>query len=147
MHPSRLFFGGALFGPLRCGGRGWKKWSRFFSSFETHFGPSLGPKIASKFVNFWVQLRTFFVGVLELFGCLLGAFLGLVRLSWEASRVKKCRQSHAKTTFLLIQVFGSMKILMALLGSSWSLLGRSGPKMGPKIVTKSFPKNYQKIKT
>ena len=37
---------------------------------------------------------------LEPFVCLLGAFLGLLRLSWEASRVKKCRQSNAKTTFL-----------------------------------------------
>ena len=34
-----------------------------------------------------------------------------------------------------------MKILMALLGSSWSLLGRSGPKMGPNMV----PKVLQKI--
>ena len=52
--------------------------------------PILGSKIGSKFVNFWVQFWIPFLGVLELFGCLLGAFLGLLRLSWEASRVKKC---------------------------------------------------------
>ena len=113
--------------------------------FEAQFGPRLGPKIASNFVNFWVQLRTFFVGVLELFGCLLGAFLVLLRLSWEASRAKKCRQSHAKTTFLKMQLFGSLKLLMALLGSSCSLFGRSGPKMGPKMVPKSGPKSDQKV--
>ena len=44
-----------------------------------------------------------------------------------------------------------MKILMALLGSSWSLLGRSGPKMGPNMVpkvlqkiVKNLSKNYKK---
>ena len=62
--------------------------------------PSLGSKMGAKFINFWVQLQTFFGGLLELLGCLLGAFLGLLRLSWEASRVKKCRQSHAKTGFV-----------------------------------------------
>jgi len=30
----------------------------------------------------------------------LGSLLGFLRRSWEALRVKKCRQSHAKTTFL-----------------------------------------------
>ena len=39
-----------------------------------------------------------------------------------------------------MQLFGSLKLLMALLGSSCPLFGRSGPKMGPKI----FPKNAQK---
>ena len=50
--------------------------------------------------NFLVPFLDPFFEVLELLGCLLGAFLGLLRLSWEASRVKKCRQSYAKTTFL-----------------------------------------------
>ena len=39
-----------------------------------------------------------------------------------------------------MQLFGSLKLLMALLGSSCPLFGRSGPKMGPKMV----PKNAQK---
>ena len=71
-------------------------WSRFGAILEA----ILGPKIDPKFVNFWVQFWISFLGVLDLFGCLLGAFLGLLRLSWEASRMKKCRQSNAKTTFL-----------------------------------------------
>ena len=115
-------------------------WSRFGAILE----PILGPKIDPKFVNFWVQFWISFFGVLDLFGCLLGAFLGLLRLSWEASRVKKCRQSHAQTTFLYIQVFCFLKLLMALLGSAWSLLERSGPKMGPKMVLKVFQKVIRK---
>ena len=34
---------------------------------------------------------------------------------------------------------------MALLGSSWSLLGRSGPKMGPNMVAKLIKKLVQKL--
>ena len=114
-------------------------------------GPSLGSKMGETFINFWVQLQTFFWGLLELLGCLLGAFLGLLRLSWEASRVKKCRHSNAKTSFCDMQFFGSLKLLMALLGSSCPLLGTSGPRVGPKMVTtvfqklsKSCPKDYKK---
>ena len=90
----------------------------------------MGSKIRPKFVNFWVQFWPFFFEVLELFGCLLGAFLGLLRLSWEASRAKKCRQSNAKTTFWKCSFFGL-----------WS----SGPKMDPKMVPKRDPKSDQKM--
>ena len=44
-----------------------------------------------------------------------------------------------------MQLFGSLKVLMALLGSSCPLLGRSGPKMGPKMGFKSVPKSDQKM--
>ena len=44
-----------------------------------------------------------------------------------------------------MQLFGSLKVLMALLGSSCPLLGRSGPKMGPKMGPKSGPKSDQKV--
>ena len=44
-----------------------------------------------------------------------------------------------------MQLFGSLKLLMSLLGSSCPLLGRSGPKMDPKMGTKSFPKSDQKM--
>ena len=88
------------------------------------------------FYNFWVQFWVPFFGVLEFFGCLLGAFLGLLILFWEALRAKKRRMSHAKTTFVKMQFFGSLKLLMVLLGSSWSLLGRSGPRVGPNMGSK-----------
>ena len=44
-----------------------------------------------------------------------------------------------------MQLFGSLKLLMALLGSSCPLLGRSNPKMGPKMDPKSGPKSDQKV--
>ena len=44
-----------------------------------------------------------------------------------------------------MQLFGSLKLLMALLGSSCPLFGRSGPKVGPKMVPKSGPKSDQKV--
>ena len=47
-----------------------------------------------------------------------------------------------------MQLFGSLKLSMALLGSSWSLLGpiwsqngpQNGPKNGPKVVQKIVQK-------
>ena len=42
-------------------------------------------------------------------------------------------------------VFWLFAALMALLGSSWSVLGGFGSRMGPKMVPKSFPKCYQKL--
>ena len=38
--------------------------------------------------------------------------------------------------FLLMQVFGTLRLLMGLLGPSWPLLGRSGPKWVPKMAPK-----------
>ena len=32
-----------------------------------------------------------------------------------------------------MQVFGTLGLLMVLLGSSWLLLGRFGPKLAPKM--------------
>ena len=83
--------------------------------------------------------------VLELFRGLLGAFLGLLRLSWEASGSQKPKKTNGFLRFLKMQLFGSLRLLMALLGSSCPLFGRSGPKMGPKMVTKSGPKSDEKV--
>ena len=44
-----------------------------------------------------------------------------------------------------MQLFGSLKLLMALLGSSCPLFGRSGPKMGPKMVPKNAQKRNQRL--
>ena len=42
-----------------------------------------------------------------------------------------------------MQVFGTLKLLMAILGPSWLLLGRSGPKMGPQMHP-NRPQNHLK---
>ena len=44
-----------------------------------------------------------------------------------------------------MQLFDSLKLLMALLGSSCPLFGRSGPKVGPKMVPKNAQKRNQKL--
>ena len=42
-----------------------------------------------------------------------------------------------------MQVFGTLKQLMAILGPSWLLLGRSGPKIGPKMGPQMPPNRPQ----
>ena len=46
-----------------------------------------------------------------------------------------------------IKLFGSLKLLMALLGSSCPLSGRSGPKMDPKMIPKTAQKRYLRLST
>ena len=41
--------------------------------------------------------------------------------------------------FLQMQVVGTLKLLMVLLGPSWLLLGGSGPKMAPKMDPQMAP--------
>ena len=115
--------------------------------------PKMDPKCASKLVQhlliFGSNFGSLFLGVLELFGCLLGAFLGLLRLSWEASGPQKHQKIEGFLRFLKMQLFGSLELLMALLGSSCPLLGpiwsQNGSKMGSKSGPKSYQKNIQEI--
>ena len=107
------------------------------------------------FIFFGSNFGSFFwgLGVLWLsFGSLLGPLI----LFWEALRAKKRRMSNSKTTFVKMQFFGSLKLLMVLLGSSCGLLGpirrQNGPqngaqkwsKRGPKQAPKNDLKNYPK---
>ena len=60
----------------------------FFVPFGAVLGPKMDPQFVPTFVQnlliFGVHLWIAFLEVLELLGCLLGAFLGLLKLSWEA---------------------------------------------------------------
>ena len=62
--------------------------------------------------------------VLEVFKCLLGAFLGLPRLSWTAMVGLGPQNTETKYVCVVfqVQVFGTLKFLMDLLGQSWRLL-------------------------
>ena len=61
----------------------------FFFFVGLVFGVFLVPKIVPRLVqNLLIFGLIFFFGGVELFGCLLGAFLGLLRLSWDASGPK-----------------------------------------------------------
>ena len=62
--------------------------SPFGAILGPKMGPKMGPKLVQKLLIFGSLFGSLFFEVLELFGCLLGAFLGLLRLSWEASGPK-----------------------------------------------------------
>ena len=106
------------------------------------FGPLLAPKMAPKTDPKPLQNSTFlrsifgllFLKVLELSRDLLGAFLGLLRLSWGASGSQKPTKNGGFLRFLEMSLFGSLKLLMALLGTSCALLGpircQNGPQNG-----------------
>ena len=70
------------------------------------FDPKKLSKISQKIVNFRAQFWIFLLGVLELFGFLLGAFLGLLRLSWEASGPKNMKKTDGFLRYLKRQFFG-----------------------------------------
>ena len=68
------------------------KKNQFWTNFGAHSGPKMDPKMGPKFVKKVINLGSIFgslfLGVLELFRCLLGALLGLLRLAWQASGPK-----------------------------------------------------------
>ena len=100
--------------------------SFFLLIFGFTFWPRFDQFLDHLWVSLWVSLGSL-LGPLEV---LLGGL---------------CIQKHWKNAgflrFLKMQLFGSLKLLMALLGSSCPLFGRSGPKMGPKMD----PKVAQKV--
>ena len=75
----------------------------------------------------------------------LGSLLGPLEALLGGLWTQKPSKTKSFLRFLKMQLFGSLKVLMALLGSSCPLLGRSGPKMGPKMGPKSGPKSDQKV--
>ena len=96
------------------------------------------------FTNFLITFWIFFGG----FGALwvpLGSLLGALEALLGGLRTQKPSKTGGFLRFLKMQLFGSLKLLMALLGSSCPLFGRSGPKVGPKMVPKSGPKSDQKV--
>ena len=136
---------GAILGRLgRSGGTLFGSFLGSFlgSLFWLLFGPLLGPKMDPKTDPKPLQNSTFlrsifgflFLKVLELSRDLLGAFLGLLRLSWEASGSQKPKKTLGFLRFLKMSLFGSLKLLMALLGTSCPLLGpvwcQNGPQNG-----------------
>ena len=116
------------------------------------FGPLLAPKMAPKTDPKPLQNSTFlrsifgplFLKVLELSRDISGAFLGLLRLSWDASGSQKPTKNEGFLRFLEMSPFGSSKLLMALLGTSCGLLGpirrQNGPQNGAQKCSKRGPK-------
>merc|ERR1712213_96005 len=94
---------------------------RFFSFYFCSF---LGSLFDHCLTNVWTTFGC-------LFGCLLGAFSGLLRFSWKPLDPKTLKNGRFFKVFENA-AFWLFELLMALLGSSCPLFGRSGPKMNPK---------------
>ena len=121
----------------------------FWSQFWPQNGPQNGPKTGPKINKFGAHLWIPFCWVLELFGCHLGAFLGLLRLYWEASGPQKTLKNvrfcklFANATFWVFEALNGP--LGPILAPSWAdlvpdwvpkwlqKLSRKCSKTGPKI--------------
>ena len=105
----------------------------------------MAPKLVKKLIILGSIFGSLFVEALELLGCLLGAVLGFLRLFWDASGPQKPQKTEGFLRFLQMQVFGSLKLSMALLGSSWPLLGPIWSQNGPQNGPQNCPKVVQKV--
>ena len=109
-----------------------------FSKIGNHFFCSfLGSLFGHFLTKFWTTFGSLWVS----FGNLLGPLEVLLGGLW----IQKHQKTACFSRFLKMQLFGSLKLLMALLGSSCPLFGRSGPKMGPKMVPKNAQKRNPKL--
>ena len=87
------------------------------------------------------------VEVLELFRCVLGGFMGRWSISWEAYGPQKNIEQLCFFSFLQLQDFGFLKLLVVLLGPSWPLIGQicsqnaSVAPQSSKNCPKTSPKN------
>ena len=86
-----------------------------------------------------------FFEVLGLFRNLLGVLLDLLKLFGRPLDPKKYGFTMGKLHFLKMQLFRSLRLLMALLGSSCPLLGPIWSQMAPKMAPKVGPKSVQKV--
>ena len=78
--------------------------------------------------------------LLSSLGTLLGSLLGLLGPSSGVSRAKKCRQSHAKSTFSKVFLLVSRSPFWF----SWAPLGLSRARLGAQMAPKRGPKGSLK---
>ena len=80
------------------------------------------PKVIQNLIKFGPFFGSLFVESLELFGCLLGAFWGLLRLSWEPLDPKNIEKQIVFKVFGIAEFWlcepldGSLGLVLALLG-------------------------------
>ena len=140
---SFTFWRGIIWTP-EMRGKGVPKMDFFVVYFcLSFFLPKWAPKLVQFFMIFGSNFGSLFWGLGFLwvsFGSLLGPLEALLR--------GLCSQKPLKTKgflrFLNMQFFASLKLLMALLGSSWPLLGSLVPKWIPKWAPKVFQKVTKK---
>ena len=114
--------------------------------------PDWVPKLLQILLIFGSNFGSLFLGVLELFGCLLGAFLCFLRLFWEAFGSQKPKKNEGFLRFLQIPVFWIFRALDGplepILAPSWGdQIPKWPPKWPPKCSkqrSKTGPKNDPK---
>ena len=75
----------------------------------------------------------------------LGSLLGPLEALLEGLCIQKPKKIISFLRFLTMQDCGSLKFLMAFLGSPWLPLGPNESKMGAKMASKRDPKSDQKV--
>ena len=103
-------------------------------------GPKIGSKMVPKSFFFYVRFRVSFLRLLSSLGTLLGSLLGLLGPSSGVPRAKKCRQSHAKSTFSKVFLLVSRSPFWF----SWAPLGLSRARLGAQMAPKRGPKGSSK---
>ena len=99
--------------------------------------PKICPKLVKQVAKIGSILGCTFLKPLELFRCLLGAFLGLSRLSWTALAPQKPLKTYGFLRFLQMQVFATLKLLMGLLEPILAALRPIwSQKVAPKLAQK-----------
>ena len=84
--------------------------------------PKMEPKVVQNMINFGSLCGSLFVEALEVFGCLLGAFLGLLKLSWEPLDPKNLEKLMFFKFFGIAEFWlcepldGSLGLVLTLLG-------------------------------
>ena len=114
-------------------------WSSFWSILGSISVSISAPKLVQKLFLFGSIFGTLSFEVLKLFKCLLGAFLNLSYSSWEPPRREKYGFPIVKSHFLKMMLFGTLRLLMSSLESSWRILAHSNPKTDPKTDPKMDP--------
>ena len=110
-----------------------------------NFGPQNGLKMAPKFVKKLLNFGSFLGPLFERSwsdsGASWMASWVLLGLSWRSRRPR----SGYRLLVLSLPLFRYLEVLMALLGPSWRLLGRSWSQNGPQKRPKSDPQFIQKF--
>ena len=106
------------------------------------------PEFVQNLLNFGSIFGALFVEALELFGCILGAFLGLLRLSWQPLDPKNIEKPMVFKGFGIAEFWlcepldGSLGLVLTALGPIWS---QNGSQNGPKSGSKSDKRMIQKM--
>ena len=74
---------------------------------------------------------------LEVFGFFFGILFVSLEVFWGGLWIQNYEKTHNFLRFLAMQLFGSMTLLMAIVGSSCYLFRCFGPKVGPIMVSHS----------